>query len=563
MPALPIQIGGEFFREIRENRYCYVDKTAFIEELFSSIPPKVSLITRPRRFGKTLMMTMLRDFFDIQQDSKALFAGLAVAKNQTLCTAWMNQYPTVLISLKQIEGMDFAHAQKQYADIIGMLCADSEYLQQSTRVTSRDKQSLADLEHDQTGQNALENSLLTLCRALRAHWGKPVILLIDEYDVPLARAENNGYYQEMVGFLRNMLGAALKTNDSLKLAVLTGCLRISKESIFTGLNNFKCFGIADVRFADKFGFTAQEVDALLHAADLSAKKAVMKEWYDGYRFGKNTEIYCPWDILQYVSDLQSNASAKPQAYWNNTSGNALVRSFVGRTELHIGHKFENLLAGGCVEVNIVESLTYDSLHSSEDNLWSLLYLTGYLTTASPEQRERCGIASDSDATALVIPNREVREIFTSSIAAWFIDSARKLDKSDLFRYLWAGNAAELSRLLTKQLYATISYYDAHEDYYHAFLTGILSFAGYDVRSNRESGNGRPDILVLDLEGERAIIIEIKNVKSRAEMDNAAQAALMQIKERQYAEGLPSIITQIQKYGVVFCKKECLALKAEG
>ena len=219
--------------------------------------------------------------------------------------------------------------------------------------------------------------------------------------MPLARAENNGYYQEMVGFLRNMLGAALKTNDSLKLAVLTGCLRISKESIFTGLNNFKCFGIADVRFADKFGFTAQEVDALLHAADLSAKKAVMKEWYDGYRFGKNTEIYCPWDILQYVSDLQSNASAKPQAYWNNTSGNALVRSFVGRTELHIGHKFENLLAGGCVEVNIVESLTYDSLHSSEDNLWSLLY-DGFLTKASPEQKIACVSRLTSTKTPLVI-----------------------------------------------------------------------------------------------------------------------------------------------------------------
>ena len=562
MSALPIQIGGEFFREIRENRYCYVDKTAFIEELFSPVPPKVSLITRPRRFGKTLTMTMLRDFFDIQQDSKAIFAGLEVAKNQALCTAWMNQYPTVLISLKQMEGMNFEECLSLFRETAVTQCNAHSYLLESNLVDPSDKEVLKAIIERRADKSLLATILLTLCRALRAHWGKPVILLIDEYDVPLARAESNGYYLEMVGFLRNMLGAALKTNDALQLAVLTGCLRISKESIFTGLNNFKCFGIADVRFADKFGFISQEVDTLLNAAGLSEKKAVMKEWYDGYRFGEDTEIYCPWDILQYVSDLQSSASAKPQAYWNNTSGNALVRSFVGRTEFHIGHKFENLLAGGCVEVDIVESLTYDSLHSSEDNLWSLLYLTGYLTKASQQQREQCGLAPDSNMTALVIPNKEVRTIFTSSVASWFSDTVRKLDKSDLFRYLWAGNAAELSRLLTKQLYSTISYYDAHEDYYHAFLAGILSFAGYDVRSNRESGNGRPDILVLDIEGERAVIIEIKTVKQRADMEKAARAALAQIETQHYALGLPSIITQVQQYGIAFSKKECLVLKAE-
>ena len=562
MSALPIQIGGEFFRRMREEQSYYVDKTTLIEELLCPKPATVSLITRPRRFGKTLTMTMLRDFFDKQQDSKAIFAGLAIAKNQTLCTAWMNQYPTVLISLKQVEGMNFAHALAHLTELVRQLIIDSAYLLKSPSVDESHKNILKTLKQVQSPQAELENSLLTLCRALRAHWGKPVILLIDEYDVPLARAESNGYYQEMVGFLRNMLGAALKTNEALQLAVLTGCLRISKESIFTGLNNFKCFGIADVRFADKFGFISQEVDTLLNAAGLSEKKAVMKEWYDGYRFGEDTEIYCPWDILQYVSDLQSSASAKPQAYWNNTSGNALVRSFVGRTEFHIGHKFENLLAGGCVEVDIVESLTYDSLHSSEDNLWSLLYLTGYLTKASQQQREQCGLAPDSNMTALVIPNKEVRTIFTSSVASWFSDTVRKLDKSDLFRYLWAGNAAELSRLLTKQLYSTISYYDAHEDYYHAFLAGILSFAGYDVRSNRESGNGRPDILVLDIEGERAVIIEIKTVKQRADMEKTARAALAQIETQHYALGLPSIITQVQQYGIAFSKKECLVLKAE-
>ena len=562
MSALPIQIGGEFFRRMREEQSYYVDKTTLIEELLCPKPATVSLITRPRRFGRTLTMTMLRDFFDIQQDSKAIFAGLAVAKNQTLCTAWMNQYPTVLISLKQVEGMNFEECLSLFRETAVTLCNAHTYLLESNLVDPSDKDVLRSIIERRADKSLLATILLTLCRALRAHWGKPTILLIDEYDVPLARAESNGYYLEMVGFLRNMLGAALKTNDALQLAVLTGCLRISKESIFTGLNNFKCFGIADVRFADKFGFTSQEVDTLLNAAGLSEKKAVMKEWYDGYCFGKNTEIYCPWDILQYVSDLQVDDAAKPQTYWNNTSGNALVRSFVGRTDLNIGDKFETLLAGKCVESNIVESLTYDSLHSSEDNLWTLLYLTGYLTKASPEQKIACGVSPNSTKTPLVIPNREVQEIFTSSIAAWFTESIQHVNRTELFQHLWNGDAAQLSELLTTQLYTTISYYDAHEDYYHAFLTGMLTFSSWQVRSNDESGNGRPDILVLDLPKKRAIIIEIKVVDAYTAMERAAKKALDQIAEQKYAKGLPPRVQQILKYGVVFCKKECLVLKAE-
>jgi hypothetical protein len=561
--ALRILIGGEFFRRLREEECFYADKTALIEELVGeSTSAMVSLLTRPRRFGKTLTMTMLREFFDIQKDSKDIFAGLNITKNAALCDAWMNKYPVVFISLKQVEGLNFAHALGQVRELLSRTCIDATYLLQSSLVDTGTKNKLALLKASQADTSLLENSLLTLSRALRDHWGKPVILLIDEYDVPLARAEENGYYTEMVSFLRNMLGAALKTNDTLQLAVLTGCLRISKESIFTGLNNFKCFGISDMQFADKLGFTSAEVDALLAAAGFSDKKAVMTEWYDGYRFGKNTEIYCPWDILQYVSDLQVDFEAKPKAYWNNSSGNRIVRSFVGRTDLHVGNKFETLLAGGCVEATIVENLTYDALHASEDNLWTLLYLTGYLTKASPEQMAACGVVPDDETTPLVIPNKEVHKIFTSSIAAWFVDTVKAADRSTLFSTFWAGNAQALSALLTEQLYATISYYDAHEDYYHAFLAGMLAFSAYEVRSNRESGNGRPDILVLDLPGKRAAIIEIKIAKDRASMKDAAQSALAQIEAQDYALGLPSILTKVYKYGVAFWKKECLVLGRE-
>ena len=556
---LRILIGGEFFRELRENDCYYVDKTALIEELLSPIPPKVSLLTRPRRFGKTLTMTMLREFFDVQKDSKDIFAGLDIAKNTALCDAWMNKYPVVFLSLKQVEGLNFPHALAQLAAQTRRLAIEYSYLLDSSRVDTSDKEALLSFKQRGIAQADLETSLFTLSHALRDHWGKPVILLIDEYDVPLAKAEENGYYPEMVAFLRNMLGAAFKTNDALQLAVLTGCLRISKESIFTGLNNFKCFGISDKQFADKLGFTSAEVDAMLTAAGFSGKKTVMKEWYDGYRFGEDTEIYCPWDILQYIDDLQRNPKAKPKAYWNNSSGNRIVRSFVGRIDLHVGSKFETLLAGGCVEANIVENLTYDSLHASEDNLWTLLYLTGYLTKASPEQMEDCGISSDSEMTTLAIPNKEVRKIFTSSIASWFVDTVKAADRSTLFSTFWAGNAEGLSSLLTEQLYATISYFDAHEDYYHAFLAGMLSFSAYEVRSNKESGNGRPDILVLDLPTKRAAIIEIKTAKDRDSMQEAAQTALAQIEEQDYALGLPSIITQVRKYGVAFWKKECLVL----
>ncbi|MBQ3170833.1 MAG: AAA family ATPase, partial [Mailhella sp.] len=334
MSASNILIGGESFRRIREDNCYYIDKTMFLEELLSQTPPMVSLITRPRRFGKTLNMTMLQEFFDIRQDSRKLFEGLAISKNEALCDAWMNKYPSVFLSMKNVEGMSFDDAYIYFRDLASRLCSDHGYLIDSPRVAELEKRLLKSILDQEADAGAVSNILLTLSRALHAHWGKPAILLIDEYDVPLARAEQNGYYSEMVSFIRNMLGAALKTNPSLQLAVLTGCLRIAKESIFTGLNNFKCYGISDPKFSDKFGFTSQEVDTLLADAHFSDKKDVMREWYDGYRFGLGQEIYCPWDILQYVDDLQTDPNAKPQAYWSNTSSNSIIKKFIGRTDFN-------------------------------------------------------------------------------------------------------------------------------------------------------------------------------------------------------------------------------------
>ena len=561
MSASNILIGGESFREIRERNCYYIDKTDFLVELLSNVPAKVSLITRPRRFGKTLNMTMLQEFFDIRQDSRKLFEALAISRNEGICDAWMNKYPSAFLSLKLIEGQNFDHALEQAASVISRLCIEHEYLVSSPDVSDADKNDLSALIFKQGSPALLENSLITLCRALHAHWGKPTILLIDEYDVPLARAEQNGYYKEMVGFIRNMLGAALKTNPSLQFGILTGCLRIAKESIFTGLNNFKTYGISDPKFSDKFGFTSQEVDTLLADVHFSDKKDVMREWYDGYRFGRNQEIYCPWDILQYVDDLQTDVLALPKTYWSNTSSNSIIRTFIGRTDLNIGEKFETLINGGCVEAKIAENLTYDSLHSSEDNLWSILYLTGYLTKASDAQISACGIRPVQGKTCLVIPNREVREIFIESISAWFTDSMLEMDRKPLFDAFWRGDAEDFMRKLSRILLTSISYHDYHEDFYHAVLAGIFVGSGYAVSSNIESGRGRPDIIIKDQRNSRAAIIEVKHAKSASELPSLTDEAIAQIKDREYDASLRGLYEEITLWGIAFFEKRC-HVKAE-
>ena len=555
---IDFMIGGISFREIRETSCYYADKTTFLEEFFSTVPPKVSLITRPRRFGKTLMMNMLYEFFDITRDSKAIFEGLAISKNKELCSKWMNQYPTVFITLKDVEGLAFYDALTFYADAIGALCAQNKYLYDSPRVEERDKEKLRELEST-NDKNLLAKSLLILVRALHAHWGKPVIVLIDEYDLPLSKAQENGYYREMVSFIRSMLGAVLKDYTILQFGILTGGLRISKESIFSGLNNFACYGIADFDFADKFGFTSQEVDELLAATGCSAKKDEIKEWYDGYRFGDNKEIYCPWDILKYLKALKKNPAAKPKAYWLNSSGNDIVRNFVDHCNVKdVRSKLNTLMAGGCIATRIIEGLTYDRLYNKQENMWTVLYLSGNLTEASPEQMKKCGLHPEEGVSVLVIPNKEVLEIFASAIADWFADTVQDIDRTELFKAFWADDADALTYLLCDQMEDTLSYYDAREDFYHALLLGLFTFTGWEVESNREYGNGRPDLVLQDKANKRAAIIEIKRARSEKGLSGQAGKALLQIKKNRYAAPLlKKKDWSVSVWGMAFFKKSCV------
>ncbi|MBQ7502445.1 AAA family ATPase [bacterium] len=554
MAALNIAIGEDIFRILREERRYYVDKTGLIEELLSGNQPKVSLITRPRRFGKTLTMTMLQAFFDIRRDSRALFEGLAVSRNAGLCEKWMNRYPTIFITLKGVEGLSFDYACAGMSSLLQGLLVEHAYLLDSERVALADRKRLAVIDSGQGSEKDTAEALQVICRALEAHFGQPVILLIDEYDVPINYAEQNGYYKEMIIFMRKMLGSALKTNTSLKFAVLTGCLRIAKESIFTGLNNFKCHGISDAQFSDKIGFTEKEVDGLLAEAELSGKKALLKEWYDGYRFGSCSEIYCPWDVLLYIDDLQHDASVKPKAYWNNTSGNAIVRTLISRAGYETREKIGRLIEGKAIEEELAEELTYDIVYKNERNLWSMMYLTGYLTKA-PQQ-------PDNGSTALVIPNKEVRQIFTDTVSQWFEDGLDRESLSPFVQALWRGEAETVHDTLNDVLYGTICYFDSAENYYHGFMTGLLRGVGLYVKSNRESGLGRSDIVVEDGRNKRAIIIELKLAPAYDQLEAKAEEGLRQIEERRYEAGLEPYIRRVVKYGVAFWRKECFVKASE-
>ncbi len=556
-----LQVGSESFREIRENDFCYVDKTGLIEEFLTSSFIKFSLITRPRRFGKTLMMNMLHDFFDISQDSKAIFDGLAISKNKELCDKWMNQYPVIFFTLKTIEDTDFSAAVGQLVTLVRQIAVDFTYLLESDKVNMSDKRILQEFLDSKSSLSELQNFIVTFCRALYAHWGRPAIVLIDEYDAPLAKAYKKGYYPEMVDFIRNSLEKGLKTNKFLQFAILTGGLRISKESIFSGLNNFVYFGISEARYADKFGFTSEEVNDLLSATGFIEKKEEIKTWYDGYRFGKNTEIYCPWDILQYISFLQNDPDTVPEAYWENSTENNVIRSFIERTDFDADEDIENLLSGGYVTCTINKTITYDTLYESEDNFWTLLYLSGYLTKAAPDKVKSEEASFDSGEIPLIIPNREIKILFIKTINSWFDDSMKAIDRKPLFDAFWNGDSKGFQELLSDILLRSISYHDYHENYYHAILTGIFIGSGNRARSNPERGLGRPDITVKGKRFTRAAIIEVKHAKSREGMPQAAEDALRQIKEKVYTAGV-SEYQKVMLWGISFYKKFCAARAEE-
>ena len=546
-----IPVGVSDFSEIRQNDYYYVDKSELIRELLKTSIAKVTLITRPRRFGKTLAMSMLANFFDIRQKNESLFQGLAVSSDSSLCKEWMNQWPVVFLSLKNIDGLTFSTAYQQLAYEIGLLFEKHKYLLTDEKIGPAEKELFERLKNRSASEVEVSRSLQFLLQLMTQHYGKSAILLLDKYDVPLAKASSNGYYKEMLEIIRAIMITALKDNPSLCFAVITGCLRISKESIFTGTNNFVSDTITDSHLDEYFGFTQKDVDQLLAATDAQDHADDIKNWYDGYHFG-DFDVYCPWDVMNYLRDLQRNPKALPSSYWKNTSDNAIIRSFIDYAGSSITRKLETLLSGGYIIQEINENLTYDYLHSSEENLWSVLYLTGYLTCLKDDT-----LSLPARSIALVIPNAEIREIFETTIIQWFDDSARSWNRKPLFDAIWAKNCAAATEEMNRLLRKTISYHDYKEDFYHAFLAGIFAGAGYTVESNREHGEGRSDVVVYDSENGRVAVFEIKYAQTSASLPTACEAALTQIATRMYAQEFEDDYDQIYCYGIAFFKKRCL------
>ena len=544
--AIKFAVGGEFFDTLRASDSYYVDKTELVYDLVTA-NNTVSLFTRPRRFGKTLTMSMIQSFFDITRDSRDVFEGLAVTAHGDFCREWMNQYPVVFVTLKDAEGATFDDAYDKLKAIIANVCRKLSFLETDNKVSAYDVKLFRRLQEKTSTNEELQNSLITILRMMNAVYGKPVILLIDEYDVPLSKARDHGFYPQMLDVIRGLLSTSLKTNDYLKFAVVTGCLRIAKESIFTGVNNFKSYSVVDEAFSQYFGFTEKEVNDLLATAEEGSYSETIREWYDGYVFG-NTPVYCPWDVVNFVADARGKAGFEPQNYWKNSSGNGIIREFAEDERFQVADKFETLLNGGTITQTVSDELTYETLKLTEDNLWSVLVMTGYLTKADPGQT--------GSTVALKIPNREISAIFEESVMTLFADTVDTGKVRSLTEALWNGNEQAASEILSDLLLDTISYNDYHEDYYHAFLAGIFVGRGYGVDSNKEKALGRPDIQMTDRPTRRAVIIEAKKSDSEGQMEHDCQEALKQIMDRQYAKGLKGY-KQIRCYGVAFFEKSAL------
>ena len=553
MKEINIPVGISDFKEICKNGYYYVDKTFLIKELLKTTATKVTLITRPRRFGKTMAMSMLATYFDIRENSQDLFDGLEISKETDLCKEWMNQWPVVFLSLKDIDGLNFEDAYERLVVQISNLYKNYTYLLEYDKIDPDDRQIFLDLKAGKAEKAQVFQALRTLMRMLQIYHQKKVILLLDEYDVPIAKASSNGYYNQMLDVMKGIMSTALKDNTSLQFSVVTGCLRIAKESVFTGTNNFVTDSITDSRYNEFFGFTQAEIDQILEDADAGKHAESVKYWYDGYHFG-NVDVYCPWDLMNYLCDLQRNPEAKPDSYWKNTSDNAIIRSFIDYAGSSITKKLETLLAGGYIVEQIDESLTYDYLHSSEENLWSILYLTGYLTTV---REEDLSTSVPDGLSALAIPNAEIQEIFETKVMKWFSDSAKTWSRQILFDAVWKNDCELLTQEMNKLLRKTISYHDYKEDFYHAFLAGIFAGAGYSVESNKEHGEGRSDIVVSDIVNGRVAVFEVKKSDALADLISDCESALAQIDDRMYAKEFEDDYDEVLCYGISFFKKRCL------
>ena len=554
LKQLKIPVGVSDFRKIRENGYYYMDKSGLIEELLKTDATEVTLITRPRRFGKTLGMSMLDNFLDIRKDSRYLFSGLKISQNQELCRKWMNQWPTLFLSFKDVDGSTFENAMGLLKFTLSQICIEHQYLEESSRVNPAYKQIFTRLK-EQTGTfTDVQSSLLVLMRMMKEYYKKPVILLLDEYDVPMAKASSNGYYEKMLEVIKTMMSTALKDNESLRFAVVTGCLRIAKESIFTGTNNFTTDTISDIRYDEFFGFTRPEVAEFLKEAGCQDCQETVRKWYDGYIFG-NIEIYCPWDVLNYVQRVLTEGVKKPENFWEHTSDNKIIELFLKRRDFDVTEKFEKLLNGEAIRESVNENVSYDFLTSTEENLWSLLYLTGYLTKVKEETQGE--LPQERNKITLKIPNAENQDIFRKSVLNCLQENNIYSDRKELFEALWKGDSEKLTELISDLLFDTISYHDYAESFYHAFLAGLFSGAGYVVESNHESGLGRPDLVIKDKVKRRAAVLEVKVSRKESELKRGCEKALVQIQDRQYRKKIEaSGFKTVLSYGVAFYQKSC-------
>ena len=554
--AFTVSVGEADFAALRNENAYYVDKTEIMYELVHDTNNKVTLFTRPRRFGKTLMISMMENFFNIRKDSKSLFENLAIAKHKTFCKEWMNQYPVLFISFKDAESETYEVAYAKLMNVIADVCKGISDIAKKDMADKDDLDVFARLKAQKGNESDVQNSLKTMMRMLYNVYGKQVILLIDEYDVPLAKASEkdtakNHYYSRMLDVIKGIMSTALKDNEFLKFAVVTGCLRIAKESIFTGTNNFASYSVLDEDFSQYFGFSKNEITAILKAADRSETADTIKEWYDGYVFG-NSYVYCPWDVINYLSALKKRRDAKPKNYWKNTSHNGILLTFVKRTDFDVSDKFEALLNGETIVQTISDELSYDTLHSTEDNLWSVLLMTGYITKADAGE--------EGETVSLKIPNREISSIFEDTVVRFFTETVSNDTVKELINTLWEKDEVRATEIISGLLWDTISYNDYHEDYYHAFLAGVFVGRGYSVDSNKEKGLGRPDILLKDKKNRRAIIIEAKKSDKESDMDKDCKEAIKQIVKEKYAEGLKGY-EEIICYGAAFFQKQ-VKLKLE-
>ena len=559
-----IPVGIENFQDMRKFNFYYIDKTNLIEQLLDNWS-KVTLFTRPRRFGKTLNMSMLRSFFELGTD-KSLFDGLYISKNKELCEEHMGKYPVIFFSLKSVEGLKFENARYRIIEMIGREAQRYEFLAESDKLSENEKAQYKALIALDNGKYTMDDDILIsgiqmLSHLLYKHYGQKTVILIDEYDVPLDKAFENGYYKEMVSLIRGIFGMALKTNDSLQFAVLTGCLRISKESIFTGLNNFEVLSILNTQYDEAFGFTDGEVKQILEDYDLSDHYPDVKEWYDGYHFG-NTDIYCPWDVIRYCKNLGADPAALPEDFWSNSSGNAMVRRFIDKADIRTKNEIERLIAGEDIEKDISQELTYDEIDKSIENLWSVLFTTGYLT------HKGC---TESGRYRLAIPNKEVRNLFIRKIREWFSDVTRNDGKTleEFCNAFVDKDPRKIEQIFGDYLWNTISIRDTatakakKENFYHGILLGLLGYkASWLIKSNAESGTGYSDILVEVPDNRTGIVIELKYAED-GDMDSACSRALEQIEEKDYVDKLRQDgMRNFIKYGIACFKKDCKVVIGE-